>query len=375
EEMLTGVRPFPGTTAVQLAAQHLTGRPALNALPPHDRPIIARALSKIPEQRFANCRELIAQLEHSPAVVRGSVPVMAQEARRLLPVVRPPAASPPWVGAAKFEGKASLESTIIRKLDVGPSAVEETSDRTSLIGRAEQPGERSVRPTLYVGMGGLAGQVLCRLKRRMARPLGNLSAAPFLQFLYLDVDRRAIRQRLSAPLSEAFAPDEVLLTALHPPAYYRDRAPQLRRWLERRWQYSIPRSLCTEGIRPLGRLALMDNLEAVLARLRATIETLTSPEARAAATVLGLNLREQTPRIFLVASISGGTGGGMAVEAAYALRQVLDERQVASHGVCGLLLHAIGKKPAEREMACVNAVATLTELGHYSRPDRSYPGD
>src|SRR5439155_11182981 len=89
----------------------------------------------------------------------------------------------------------------------------------------------------------------------------------------------------------------------------------------------------------------------------------------------GLAIREQTPRIFLVASISGGTGSGMAVEAAYAVRQVLGELGVPGHGSCGLLLHASGKRPAEREMAGVNAVATLTELAHFSRPGNGYPGD
>src|SRR5207248_8859797 len=48
QEMLTGVRPFPGTTVMQLAQQHMNGRPLLDPLPPPDRPTIARALSKVP---------------------------------------------------------------------------------------------------------------------------------------------------------------------------------------------------------------------------------------------------------------------------------------------------------------------------------------
>src|SRR5262249_5592107 len=52
QEMLTSQRPFPGTTAYQLAAQHTCAPPLLGPLPPQDRPPIARALSKVPEQRF-----------------------------------------------------------------------------------------------------------------------------------------------------------------------------------------------------------------------------------------------------------------------------------------------------------------------------------
>src|SRR5262249_40635818 len=36
QEMLSGVRPFPGTTALQLAAQHTTSRPLLESLPAMD---------------------------------------------------------------------------------------------------------------------------------------------------------------------------------------------------------------------------------------------------------------------------------------------------------------------------------------------------
>src|SRR5438105_15506516 len=58
QEMLTGIRPFPGTTTMQLSIQHTRGRPLLDPLPAHDRPVIARALAKVPEQRYPTCRQL-----------------------------------------------------------------------------------------------------------------------------------------------------------------------------------------------------------------------------------------------------------------------------------------------------------------------------
>src|SRR5438105_1495388 len=62
QEMLTGCRPFPGTTPFQLAAQHSKCAPLLDSLSLHDRPAIARALSKVPEQRFPTCREMVQNL-------------------------------------------------------------------------------------------------------------------------------------------------------------------------------------------------------------------------------------------------------------------------------------------------------------------------
>ena len=71
QEMLTAVLPFPGRTAAQLAAQHLNAKPRLSSLPENDQPVIARALSKKPTERFTSCRELIDALaeagKRSPA--------------------------------------------------------------------------------------------------------------------------------------------------------------------------------------------------------------------------------------------------------------------------------------------------------------------
>src|SRR5262249_12200552 len=62
QELLTGQRPFSGNNVRQLILQHLQAAPNLSSLPPEDRPIIARALAKVPDQRFPNCREMVRLL-------------------------------------------------------------------------------------------------------------------------------------------------------------------------------------------------------------------------------------------------------------------------------------------------------------------------
>jgi serine/threonine protein kinase len=54
-ELLTGSFPYPGQTAPQLILQHVTSAPDLSALPPADRPTVARALAKEPALRFSSC--------------------------------------------------------------------------------------------------------------------------------------------------------------------------------------------------------------------------------------------------------------------------------------------------------------------------------
>src|SRR5438552_6829152 len=58
QELLTGTRPFNGANTRQLLMQHLSGTPELAALPAPDRPIIARALAKKPDDRWPNCTDL-----------------------------------------------------------------------------------------------------------------------------------------------------------------------------------------------------------------------------------------------------------------------------------------------------------------------------
>ncbi len=65
QEILTGKRPFAGTTVRQLIVQHLQATPDLSSLPEEDRPAIARALSKTPEQRYPSCTEFVEALMNS----------------------------------------------------------------------------------------------------------------------------------------------------------------------------------------------------------------------------------------------------------------------------------------------------------------------
>src|SRR5215475_3708804 len=91
QEMLTGVLPFPGRTAAQLANQHLRSQPQLTALPEIDRPVVARALRKIPNERFPSCRAFIKALIEAA-----------------MPVAQPPA--PADGGAGRAESRRAETS-------------------------------------------------------------------------------------------------------------------------------------------------------------------------------------------------------------------------------------------------------------------------
>src|SRR5262245_19987732 len=62
QELLSGQRPFSGPKRRQLVLQHVQGTPDLASLPESDRPAIARALAKNPDERHPNCLDMVHAL-------------------------------------------------------------------------------------------------------------------------------------------------------------------------------------------------------------------------------------------------------------------------------------------------------------------------
>src|SRR5262245_6083548 len=109
QEMLTGVLPFPGRTAAQLAAQHLNAKPRLDPLPENDQAVIGRALSKKPNERFETCRELVDALV---------------EAGRRAPGESHPDPEP-GVGVTNFMTSTRLPGQMLADLDTINGAVQQ----------------------------------------------------------------------------------------------------------------------------------------------------------------------------------------------------------------------------------------------------------
>src|SRR5262249_49821728 len=83
-----------------LLLAHTRAEPDLSALPAEDRPVVARALSKDPEQRFACCLDLVrALLKVKPAAPPEETPTCADLLLPLADADQPPlpddALSPP----------------------------------------------------------------------------------------------------------------------------------------------------------------------------------------------------------------------------------------------------------------------------------------
>lgn len=394
QEMLTGVLPFPGRTAAQLATQHLTAKPRLDPLPTSDRPHIERALSKDPQHRFGSCRELVEALLH----VRS-----AKESHRAPAIPQNGVSSQP--ASAITEGHASqpqlahtagisqpLEQDCIRRLESAEQAVAHDSQGNyesaeqaalealpSITIEVSHPSATLVdlppldvdlastacRPTLFVGIGGLAGKSLHQLRGMLADRCDAEQRKNF-SLLLLDTDTHELLESAQGTKEAALRWDESLALPLRKSAEYRNDSQRYLDWLSRRWLFNIPRSQQTEGIRPFGRLAFVDHSQEVLQRLKGAISKLK--------TVENSTDGKCQPRVVVVGSSSGGAAGGMVLDVVFAVRQILDEQSIDGN-VDLLLLHGTGRQPAAQELAAVNTFALLTEISQCLRGGGSYPGD
>jgi serine/threonine protein kinase len=376
QEMLTGIRPFSGTTTFQLAFQHTSCPPQVEVLPPADQPVILRALAKIPEERFLTCAEMVSALLH------GTLPVAKPAAAKL----KAPIMEDAEVGieeAAEAEPPEEVSIELDKSIDVEATPGQSAFTTPRIEGLADVPIGTSLpwstahiklRPTFFLGIGTLAGWTMRRLRRRLADRFGRPDNVPIFGFLLLDSDRDALRQARQGDGHVALAMQETLLTPLHRPEYYRSRSKDLLRWLDRGWLYGIPGSLHTEGSRPLGRLALIDNLPEIRRAVREGIGRINSPAAKTATQqATGLGLGDAAPRVVVIASPDGGGCGGL-LDIAFTMRQMLGDMGLARATVDAMLVHATSPKPAQQDLARINAYATLREIYHFCRPGQTYPG-
>jgi serine/threonine protein kinase len=350
-----GTAPFSGRNPVQLMAQHISGKPDLSPLSPSDRAAVGRALSKTPTARFPSCRAFVEALEERR---RSAWQPLPESPARAAVTPEPGTRTPRGVEPGSIVGcPQSLETSVFPPHDLaaGPSAH---------------------APTLFVGIGGLAGRVLRHLKARLAGHFGAPEFSSVFPMLYLDSDPAAIESACTGTAGQALSPDDTLEIGLRDALAYRAQSPRLLEWLSRRWLYNISRSQRVEGMRPLGRLAFVDHGAAIRERLASVLRSATNEETvRRGAAAKRLRLDASSPEVFVVASICGGTGSGAVLDIGYLVRSVFEALGVQKPVLTGILLHATGRREDVAEVQRANAVACLRELAYLCQSHQGYPGD
>jgi len=364
QELLTGKRPFQAANMQQLIAQHLTAAPDLSSLPPGDRAIVARALSKRPEDRHASCLALIRAIAMGGGAALPATPLPTS------PVVSTVAESAPPAWRNDTPATQMLFS-LQGEVDVQAGA-------GAVAAPPELAGDGVLFPALVIGIGEVALQVLQRIRLTLTERFVTLDRIPTLRLLFIDTDSETAH---NAAAPESLAPlsaQEIFPARLNRPGHYlkprRNGRSIIEGWFDPQLLYRIKAgNPLTQGMRALGRLAFCDHYRALEEKLRDDLQAILATAAMDhAESHTQLGMRSNQPRVYVVAGLGGGTGGGMFVDVAYAVRHRLKLLGYENPDVVGVFLLPPAAGPTARSHTVANTYAALTELNHYSMPGITY---
>lgn len=403
QELLTGKRPFDGTSGQQLLMQHIREAPNLASLPPSDRAAVGRALSKKPEDRFPSCIDFLRELCNAgvnnsissqvvqtipldtnqsytgsrvdtPSMIRHTPSVSDSAIRRQVPIT--PGVPTPVIHTSKTEFSLSrptehnLGNSISGNSIMDGSSLELQSPPK--IAPPEQTGEGLIVPSIIIGLGQTGYKAIREFRRHAEEIVIRMARVPHIRTLYLDTDSELLH-KATQDGAGSLPVNDVMPTKLNRAAHYlkprRNGRTIIDGWMDPQTLYKIPRNPETMGVRSLGRLAFLDHYRAFAERLSSDIESITSPDTLGKADAnTKLGLRTNRPRVYIVCNLSGGTGGGMFLDAAYSARHKLRQQGYLEPEIIGVFVVPAAERGA-KPGALANTYAALRELNHYSQPD------
>ena len=382
QELLTGTLPFRGRTTAQLANEHLHKAPNLEAIALLERPILSKALSKKPQMRFSDCREFInalgnvhAQTDEEKAGGSNdgaiSKKITNRSANKSSPQRSAGASIRKIQGIRKqFAGASALSTQIPVAASSRPRGVEILPE---LLRNAQEfqegaSNETEVsnvpKKTLIIGLGATGAQSLILMRNRLLESSPLQLNAEQLGFLLIDTDQATIEEALSAERAASLPCHAAILIPLKSPQYYRQTESDFPQ-LSRRWVYNIPRSHKTEGVRPLGMLALLDNVTAVFNALQESILEVAKSNGEDAYCIEPITVQ-------IVASAHGGTGSAIASEIGFMVRQLAAEFEITINTEL-ILTCATQNAVASSDLTTASALACLTEINHYFQTGGLHP--
>jgi serine/threonine protein kinase len=359
QELLTGTLPFSGRTTAQLAAEHLHKAPMLDSLPALERPIVAKALSKKPSQRFSSCKEFVDQLFRIQALSDnqpiGHSPPDHQEAE--LSIRHSPR---PSRAVQKSDGNATVSwsgnsSSAFQRQAIDLPAVQLPEAATG-----------ALAPSIFIGVGGTGAEVLTTLRSRLQASGLDLRQLLDVGWIQADTDEATLQRATDPMTTGRLSLDDTLLMPLRTAQQYRNRPQEAFTPLSRRWLYNVPRSQATEGVRPMGMLAFLDYSTMAYDLLKAHLSTIVQQQCE-------FDGEKKPIRIYLAGSVHGGTGSVLAIELAFLIRRIATELN-ANIRVQAVLCVGEQSDFASTELASAAGVACLQELGHYFRTNGLHPG-
>ncbi|MBL8823118.1 MAG: protein kinase [Planctomycetia bacterium] len=383
QELLTGSRPFTGKNPRQLLLQHVQGTPNLDALPPAERPIVARALSKAPADRWPNCKAFVKalqQIHQSYSQSDQATDTQLEREAQTQPIKTPSPSDGSNLGQLR-KVTGDIRQDFKQRSDAKPDTqIAHNSRRMPKLQLPSKeqivlpefdPNQGILRPTIVIGLGQFGRATISWIQQELISHYGQ-DGHPLLHCMSLDTDATAPASHLCTKEST----EDLLLMGLNRPSRYlrsRDTLPPVEDWLNTNLLYRMPRTLTTSGIRSLGRLAFIEHYSAFTAKLERDIQELLSPESmQKAVQKSAASIRHSVPRIVIITHLGGGTGSGMFLDCAYVVRDTLRKSGIEKSEILGLLYLPDAVTMQSPDLPEANAVAALHELYHFQQAEVSF---
>ena len=239
---------------------------------------------------------------------------------------------------------------------------------------------QTIQRTLCIGLGGTGRDVLMQIRRLIIDRYGQLDALPVVGFVHIDADKGANNisglstgstyrgenilftpaERVTATMSSQEI--DQLIGGLEQQGEFDRQSPydHIRSWLPPQLIRNVKAiEDGAGGIRPVGRLSFFHNYR----KIKSTIETAENRTRGHEQGMLGRDIIvEPGLNIFVVGSLCGGTGSGMFLDVAYALRRAYGDIENKLVGYWIISPELYGDTPSMN----ANVYAALKELNHYA---------
>jgi len=258
QEMTTGKKPFESDNLRNIIKSHLNDAPNLSSLEDNEKSIIARALSKKPEDRFKTCTEFVNALKaiHSPLDFQTTNHPFIFENQSIAPESKP-------------------KEQPVKNNDLNKTlSFKKTNDDQNLSNQINAHDESIQNNELFLNLENRTGSLIIGLGRTgigatafFDNALNNNSTSTGLtlpiEILGIDIDNEGLTtEKDNNQLKLPF--DKAVVFKLNRPNYYlgnKEKSEKLAQWLPLSKLYQIPKNLGTEGNRTLGKLAILDAVD------------------------------------------------------------------------------------------------------------------
>ncbi len=229
--------------------------------------------------------------------------------------------------------------------------------------------EKSMVPTIFVGVGGTGHEVLSRVRRLVEETYGNLRNFPIISFLIIDTDKE---YKVTNPTAagSAFKDNEKYWAAVSG-KQVRDMTTNMQNypWIEKWFPSELERNIgALEAgagqIRGCGRFAYFCNYHNIKTAFENALDRVKGNE-NLMLDKYGIKVPTSSINVFLVGSLSGGTGSGMLIDIGYSVRHWLKAQGSPLITAIVPMPEAFsGINVGDRVLA--NGYAALMELNYFS---------